>query len=73
MNRRLFFDFQKKTNDKKCKDYFFLPEPVFSVLHTKLLPQYFEGECVSDKRESTGLEPPALVQHLRSSSIPVQI
>ncbi len=50
-----------------------MSEPVLSVLHTKLFPEYFEGECVSDKGESAGLEPAALFQHLRSSLIRVEL
>jgi len=45
MNRRLLFDFQKKSRNTKCKDCFSLHEPVLNVLHTKLLPEYFEDEC----------------------------
>jgi len=48
MNRRSVFDFHKKLSDTKRKDYFFLDEPVLSVLHTGLVPEYFDSECVHD-------------------------
>jgi hypothetical protein len=48
MNSKLVFDFHKNSSDTKLKNYFYLDEPVLSVLHTNLVPEYFEGECVPD-------------------------